>query len=125
MAEAIRREMGALDAALPIARVRSLDANRTAAISAPRFRTVMLITSVGLVALLLAAIGLYGVVAFTVAQRRREIAIRVALVASPRQVTELFVRRGAGLTPRRRGRPVPRLGRGRGARDVPLRDPRP
>jgi ABC-type antimicrobial peptide transport system permease subunit len=53
-----------------------------------------MITSVGLVALLLAAIGLYGVVAFTVAQRSREIAIRVALGARPSQVTQLFFRRG-------------------------------
>ena len=92
VADAIRSEMGALDAALPI-EVRSLDANRTAAISAPRFRTVM-ITAFGLVALLLAAIGLFGVVAFTVAQRSREIAIRVALGARPAQVTQLFFRRG-------------------------------
>lgn len=92
VADAIRSEMGVLDAMLPI-EVRSLDANRTAAISAPRFRTVM-ITAFGLVALLLAAIGLYGVVAFTVAQRSREIAIRVALGARPSQVTRLFFRRG-------------------------------
>ena len=92
VAEATRREMGSLDAALPI-EVRSLDANRTAAITAPRFRTVM-ITAFGLVALLLAAIGLYGVVAFTVAQRSREIAIRVALGARPAQVTRLCFRRG-------------------------------
>ena len=92
VAETIRTEIGAIDPALPI-EVRSLDANRLAAISAPRFRTVM-IAAFGLVALLLAAIGLYGVVAFTVAQRAREIAIRVALGARPAQVIQLFFRRG-------------------------------
>ena len=97
VAEGVRRAFRAIDPALPITEIRPLDANRAAAISAPRFRTVML-GVFGLVALLLASIGLYGVVAFTVAQRRREIAIRVALGARPAQVTRLFFRRGLWLS---------------------------
>ncbi len=91
--DAVRRQMRALDPALPISEIRPLQANRAAAISAPRFRTVMLAVF-GFAALLLAAVGLYGVVAFTVAERTREIAIRVALGARPSQVTRLFFRRG-------------------------------
>jgi putative ABC transport system permease protein len=96
-AEAIRRELRAIDPSLPLPEIRPLAANRAAAISAPRFRTVML-AAFGGIALLLASIGLYGVVAYTVTQRAREIAIRVALGARPAQVVALFFRRGARLT---------------------------
>ena len=68
-----------------------------AAISAPRFRMVLL-GVFGVLALLLASIGLYGVVSFTVAQRTREIAIRVAIGARPAQVANIFFKRGVRLT---------------------------
>jgi predicted permease len=93
----VRRTLHAIDPALPVPDVRPLEANRAAAISAPRFRTLLLVLFGG-VALLLAAIGLYAVVAFTVAQRTREIAIRIAVGAQPRQVVRLFFRRGVWLT---------------------------
>ena len=97
VAEGIRREIHAIDPALPVAEIAPLAANRAVSMSAPRFRTAMLAVF-GMVALLLASVGLYGVVAFTVSQRTREIAIRVALGARPEQVTQLFFRRGAALT---------------------------
>jgi putative ABC transport system permease protein len=93
----VRRTLHAIDPALPVPDVRPLEANRAAAISAPRFRTLLLVLFGG-VALLLAAVGLYAVVAFTVAQRTREIAIRVAVGAQPSQVVRLFFRRGVWLT---------------------------
>jgi len=96
-ADAIRREIRGLDPALPIPEIRPLAANRAVAMSAPRFRTVVLAVF-GAVALVLASVGLYGVVAFTVSQRTREIAIRVALGARPSQMTRLFFKRGAVLT---------------------------
>jgi putative ABC transport system permease protein len=96
-AAAIRREIAALDAALPVSQVRPLEANRMAAISAPRLRMVLL-GVFGIAALLLAAIGLYGVVSFTVAERTREIAIRVAIGARPSQVSAIFFKRGLRLT---------------------------
>ncbi len=52
----------------------------------------------GTAALLLASIGLYGVVSFTVAERTREIAIRVAIGARPSQVSAIFFKRGLRLT---------------------------
>lgn len=96
IADAIRRKIHGLDASLPVTEVAQLDANRAAAISAPRFRTVLL-SVFGMAALLLASVGLYGVVALTVAQRTREIAIRIALGARPAQVMGLFLRRGLAL----------------------------
>jgi predicted permease len=93
----IRREIGALDPALPVADVRPLEANRMAAISAPRLRMVLL-GVFGAAALLLASIGLYGVVSYTVAERTREIAIRVAIGARPSQVSAIFFKRGMRLT---------------------------
>jgi predicted permease len=93
----IRREIGALDPALPVADVRPLEANRMAAISAPRLRMVLL-GVFGAAALLLASIGLYGVVSYTVAERTREIAIRVAIGARPSQVSVIFFKRGMRLT---------------------------
>jgi len=93
VADAVRREIQALDPLLPVPDVASLEANRAVALSAPRFRT-LLVALFGGIALLLAAVGVYGVVAFTVSQRAREIAIRVAIGASPSQVVGMFFRRG-------------------------------
>jgi putative ABC transport system permease protein len=90
--EAIRREIHAIDPALPVAEIRPLAANRAVAMSAPRFRTVMLAVF-GVVALLLASVGLYGVVAFTVSQRTREIGLRSALGARPASIVAVIARR--------------------------------
>jgi predicted permease len=97
VADRVRRQIRTLDSALPVPEVRPLETNRAAAIAGPRFRTILL-GSFGGVALLLASIGLYALVAFTVAQRTREIAIRVAIGARPSQVAGIFFRRGVRLT---------------------------
>jgi putative ABC transport system permease protein len=68
-----------------------------ASVGARRFTTTLL-TGFAIVALLLSAIGVYGLVAFSVGQRRQEIGIRVALGSSPERVMRLVFRQGLGLT---------------------------
>jgi putative ABC transport system permease protein len=93
LAGEIRGVIGALDPALPISEVfttRQLVQRSTAL---QTFRT-QLLTVFAIIALGLAVIGVYGVMAFFVAQRSQEIGIRLALGASPTDVRRLVVRRG-------------------------------
>jgi putative ABC transport system permease protein len=93
LTDAIKADIRRLDPMLPVDEIRLLEANRQHAVSGPRFRTVLLAVF-GTLALVLAAVGLYGVIAFTVAQQTREIAIRIALGARPGQVSAMFFRTG-------------------------------
>ena len=65
--------------------------------------TLVMLAIAGAMALLLGVSGIYGVIAYAVSQRRREIGIRLALGAQPREVRRLFVRRGLVLVRRRLG----------------------
>lgn len=95
VASTVRAEVRALDPGLPIDEVRPLRTSVSDSVAEPRFRT--LLGAFALTALLLAAVGVYGLISHSVAQRTREIRIRVALGACPTQVTVPIIREGLTL----------------------------
>jgi putative ABC transport system permease protein len=74
-----------------------MEENLSASVAQPRFRTVLLAILAGL-ALLIAAVGIYGVMAFSVGQRTREIGTRMALGSTPGQIFQLILGDGLRLT---------------------------
>jgi putative ABC transport system permease protein len=97
LAEALRRTMRDMDANLPLYDVRTLAEYKRIKLS-DRMNGASILGGFGTLALLLASIGVYGVMAFSVIQRTKEIGIRIALGARRRDVVSLFVGRGMRLT---------------------------
>ena len=93
VASLMRAQLAAIDRDLPFGDIEPLKNDVDENMDGPRFRA-MLIGVFALLALVLAAVGVFGLVSFTVAQRTREIGIRVALGAAPRQVLFPVVREG-------------------------------
>jgi putative ABC transport system permease protein len=95
-ASALRSAITEIDPNQPVVKVRSMEENMSASVAQPRFRS-WLIAIFAALALLLAAVGVYGVMSFTVTQRTSEIGIRVTLGAQPGDVFGSIVGEGLKL----------------------------
>ena len=92
----VRQIVSTLDPQLPVYDVRPLEVYVAGARAAQRFTTIIA-ASFALVALALATVGVYGVIAYATARRRYEFGVRLALGAQPGQVTTLVLREGVRL----------------------------
>lgn len=94
--ERVRRELAAVDPAIPLADVRTMDERTADSLARPRYWTALmgLFASLGLV---LAGVGVYGVLSYYVSNQRKELAIRMSLGARPSTVRRLVLGRGLRL----------------------------
>ena len=90
LAPALREAVRETDPAQPLSRVTAMQQYLSDAVGTPRL-SALLLTGFGATALLLAAVGIYGVIAFSVTRRTREIGLRIALGAAARDVTRMVV----------------------------------
>ncbi len=96
LAPLIRREIEILDPDVPMADIRLMDDYIAEAVAQTRF-TLTLISVFAAMALVLASIGLYGVISYSVRQRTREIGVRIAFGADEKNIVRLVVGRGMAL----------------------------
>ncbi len=96
VAAAVRGEVRSLDPSLPVANVRPMTEVVAASLATPRL-TGFLLGTFAVIALLLAAVGIYGVLAYLVSRRTHEIGIRLAIGADRGQVVRMVLSQGIGL----------------------------
>ncbi|HKT52308.1 MAG TPA: ABC transporter permease, partial [Candidatus Angelobacter sp.] len=96
VAGAIRQAVASIDKDLPVTDIETMPSVLDASVAQPRFRT-WLLSAFGMVALLLAAAGVYGVVSYSVASRTREFGVRASLGASPGLIARLVLKEGISL----------------------------
>jgi putative ABC transport system permease protein len=94
--EAVRREVSALDKDLPLTQIETLDEIAFSAVAGPRL-TLLLVAVFAALAIVLASVGIYGVMAYAINQRVQEIGIRMALGAQRRDVLRMILMQGARL----------------------------
>jgi ABC-type antimicrobial peptide transport system permease subunit len=97
LSTAVQRVIGGVDSSQPITDVKTMDAIVDLTVADRQQQTILLVAFSGL-ALLLAAIGLYGMLAYAVASARREIGLRMALGATGQRMVTMIVGRGLRLT---------------------------
>jgi putative ABC transport system permease protein len=91
--KAVKEAVWSVDRGQPVFQIRSMDEYLSLANTAPRISTILLGVFAG-ISMLLAALGIHGVVSFGVAQRTREFGLRMALGSTPGQLTSMVIRHG-------------------------------
>ena len=97
LASALRRRIADADSDQPLTEIQTMDERLESALASPRF-TMLLIGAFSATAFVLAAIGIYGVIAYSVAQRTQELGIRIALGAKRRDILLLVIGNALALT---------------------------